>query len=232
MLPCFPLLPEPQCRGPADNGRDCVSGGADLMDSGSKGFDSHEGMWHNSGWQVLSLLNFTMNCRGLHTCPSASCYAEPLGCTAAGSQLLAALQSRAMCMCRCAACHGQVLGKLRRKLEQMRELRDLVRSLGRSGGKGPKRMAPQRVSALLHQSCLRTYFGQRGFSWPGPPLCTGSASLRGREPWQVCNLLARQNCGHAAKMRHGVPAEAHAAAAPRPQAWPATLTGAEFNAPA
>ena len=42
-----------------------------------------------------------------------------------------------------------MLGKLRRKLEQMRELRDLVRSLGRSGGKGPKRLAPQRVRTLL-----------------------------------------------------------------------------------
>ena len=35
----------------------------------------------------------------------------------------------------------------------MRELRDLVRSLGRSGGKGPKRMAPQRVSAQPARGC-------------------------------------------------------------------------------
>ena len=40
----------------------------------------------------------------------------------------------------------RAVAALRRKLEQLRELRDLVRSLGRSGGKGPKRRAPQRVS--------------------------------------------------------------------------------------
>ncbi len=34
---------------------------------------------------------------------------------------------------------------LRRKLEQLTELRDLVRSLGRAGGKGPLRRAPEEV---------------------------------------------------------------------------------------
>ena len=35
---------------------------------------------------------------------------------------------------------------LRKKLENLRELRDLVRQLGRAGGKGPLRKAPQEVS--------------------------------------------------------------------------------------
>jgi uncharacterized protein with von Willebrand factor type A (vWA) domain len=37
------------------------------------------------------------------------------------------------------------LDELRRKLEGLRELRDLVRSLGRAGGKGPLRRAPEQV---------------------------------------------------------------------------------------
>lgn len=34
---------------------------------------------------------------------------------------------------------------LRQKLEQLKELRELVRSLGRGGGKGPLRRAPEQV---------------------------------------------------------------------------------------
>ena len=37
------------------------------------------------------------------------------------------------------------LASLRKKLENLRELRDLVRSLGRGGGKGPIRRAPQQI---------------------------------------------------------------------------------------
>lgn len=40
----------------------------------------------------------------------------------------------------------QEMERLRRKLENLKELRDLVRSLGRSGGKGPKRKAPAQVN--------------------------------------------------------------------------------------
>lgn len=36
---------------------------------------------------------------------------------------------------------------LRRKLADLRELRELVRSLGRGGGKGPKRRAPEEVAS-------------------------------------------------------------------------------------
>eukprot|EP00879_Flechtneria_rotunda_P013426 GHRR01014017.1.p1 GENE.GHRR01014017.1~~GHRR01014017.1.p1 ORF type:complete len:601 (+),score=219.05 GHRR01014017.1:188-1990(+) len=39
------------------------------------------------------------------------------------------------------------LDDLRRKLENLKELRELVRSLGRSGGKGPLRRAPEEVDA-------------------------------------------------------------------------------------
>ena len=34
---------------------------------------------------------------------------------------------------------------LRRKLERLKELRELVRSLGRAGGRGPRRRAPEEV---------------------------------------------------------------------------------------
>lgn len=37
---------------------------------------------------------------------------------------------------------------LRKKLEKLPELRELVRKLGRSGGKGPKRRAPEEVLAV------------------------------------------------------------------------------------
>ena len=39
----------------------------------------------------------------------------------------------------------QQMERLRRKLEDLKELRDLVRDLGRSGGRGPKRKAPAQV---------------------------------------------------------------------------------------
>lgn len=42
----------------------------------------------------------------------------------------------------------QEMEKLRKKLEDLKELRELVRSLGRSGGKGPKRKAPAQVNSL------------------------------------------------------------------------------------
>ena len=38
---------------------------------------------------------------------------------------------------------------LRKKLENLKELRDLVRQLGRAGGKGPLRKAPQEVQPSL-----------------------------------------------------------------------------------
>ena len=37
------------------------------------------------------------------------------------------------------------MAQLRRKLENLKELRDLVRALGRASGKGPRRRAPQEV---------------------------------------------------------------------------------------
>jgi hypothetical protein len=40
------------------------------------------------------------------------------------------------------------LDELRKKLEDLKELRELVRSLGRGGGKGPLRLAPEEVSRL------------------------------------------------------------------------------------
>lgn len=36
--------------------------------------------------------------------------------------------------------------ELRRRLQELKELRELVRSLGRSGGKGPIRRAPEQVA--------------------------------------------------------------------------------------
>jgi len=42
---------------------------------------------------------------------------------------------------------------LRRKLENLKELRDLVKSLGRGGGKGPLRRAPEEVRACCVVCC-------------------------------------------------------------------------------
>lgn len=44
------------------------------------------------------------------------------------------------------------LDALRKKLEVLRELRDLVRSLGRGGGKGPLKRAPEQIYATAHPS--------------------------------------------------------------------------------
>ena len=43
------------------------------------------------------------------------------------------------------------MAQLRRKLENLKELRDLVRALGRASGKGPKRRAPQEVGGVTPQ---------------------------------------------------------------------------------
>ena len=53
-----------------------TGGAADLIDGGTKGFDMHEGMWRNSGWQVLPSFPFhpppvPMHCACVihhHTC--------------------------------------------------------------------------------------------------------------------------------------------------------------------
>ena len=39
---------------------------------------------------------------------------------------------------------------LRKKLEELRELRELVRQLGRAGGKGPLRRAPEEVGCSAY----------------------------------------------------------------------------------
>ena len=41
------------------------------------------------------------------------------------------------------------MDQMREKLEGLKELRDLVRSLGRGGGWGPLRRAPVQVSTLI-----------------------------------------------------------------------------------
>jgi hypothetical protein len=61
--------------------------------------------------------------------------------------------------CRCAAAvlpGWREVAALRRKLEDLREIRDLVRQLGRGGGKGPLKKAPEQVGgqrglALRHR---------------------------------------------------------------------------------
>ena len=48
---------------------------------------------------------------------------------------------------------------LRRKLEKLKELRELVRSLGRAGGRGPRRRAPEEVGYEgIHLSSAREIF--------------------------------------------------------------------------
>ena len=47
----------------------------------------------------------------------------------------------------------QEVEELRRKLESLKELRELVRALGRAGGKGPLRRAPQEVQLSPAPDC-------------------------------------------------------------------------------
>mgnify|MGYP007065341485 FL=1 len=58
----------------------------------------------------------------------------------------------------------QEMEVLRKKLEDLKELRELVRSLGRSGGKGPKRKAPAQVSVRYSPAILQRLFDRS----PGP----------------------------------------------------------------
>lgn len=44
--------------------------------------------------------------------------------------------------------------ELRKKLENLKELRELVRNLGRASGKGPKRRAPEEVHPPQHDAHL------------------------------------------------------------------------------
>jgi hypothetical protein len=60
----------------------------------------------------------------------------------------------------------QELDSLRKKLEELRELRDLVRSLGRGAGRGPLRRAPRQrerqaglaLFTLTSVCCFTTIF--------------------------------------------------------------------------
>ena len=54
------------------------------------------------------------------------------------------------CRMRCGTTRGwQEMKDLRKKLENLKELRDLIKKLGRASGKGPKRRAPQEVRLML-----------------------------------------------------------------------------------
>lgn len=52
---------------------------------------------------------------------------------------------------------------LRRRLEDLTELRDLVRQLGRASGRGPKRRAPQEVRCPL--LVCKLWEGHKASSW-------------------------------------------------------------------
>jgi hypothetical protein len=84
--------------------------------------------------------------------------------------------------------------ELRKKLENLRELRDLIRKLGRASGKGPKRRAPQevcpppsktcaRASALADQFLLFFYVLLPGYSLCFYALCCSSVTV-----WWFCSF--------------------------------------------
>ena len=50
----------------------------------------------------------------------------------------------------------QEMKDLRKKLEDLKELRELIKKLGRASGKGPKRRAPQEVRHQQSISLLRS----------------------------------------------------------------------------
>ena len=55
----------------------------------------------------------------------------------------------------------QEMKDLRKKLENLKELRELIKNLGRASGKGPKRRAPQEVRFAQASACcaLRPFAG-------------------------------------------------------------------------
>lgn len=83
------------------------------------------------------------------------------------------------------------LDDLRKKLEGLKELRELVRGLGRSGGKGPLRKAPEQASSwrcgvTRPEGCrwkeLRELVRGLGRSGKGPPR-TAPEQLRQPAVW-------------------------------------------------
>lgn len=65
----------------------------------------------------------------------------------------------------------QEVEDLRRKLEALTELRELVRSLGRAGGKGPLRRAPEEVRCAwlvkrLHPAVIEPFSSAAGSQKP------------------------------------------------------------------
>lgn len=57
------------------------------------------------------------------------------------------------------------IDSLRKKLESLRELRELVRSLGRGGGKGPLKKAPEEASPAKSKHIVsvdKFHFGVAG----------------------------------------------------------------------
>lgn len=77
---------------------------------------------------------------------------------------------------------GTQVEDLRKKLEKLPELRELVRKLGRSGGKGPKRRAPEEVLAVTLAAqatpALRPPSpGQAALPWAGGGSCVCTSAL-------------------------------------------------------
>ena len=80
----------------------------------------------------------------------------------------------------------QEMRDLRRKLEDLKELRDLIKKLGRASGKGPKRRAPQEVRCVDLFIAVTSAAGTRACIRPG-----GEPARRAGLPGQVmCLMLA------------------------------------------
>lgn len=148
---------------------------------GPEGFDSSTSVWHQTGKLRASACREPIPAAGHRGC-------QPLGDheAAAASALHRAVvgaspaEGRSVLRARSPLSPGwREVAALRRKLEDLRELRELVRQLGRGGGKGPLKKAPEQVGC---QQCgphgvPRVLPQLQSLPWLGKLHCPGAASL-------------------------------------------------------
>ena len=148
--PLSPLLP------PRVQAFDDIDG---LLE-GPQGFDSSSSVWHQTGAARGALLAVARAAApaAMHPMTRAACCGQRLP---ARPPLLLAHLAVLRLLC-CAAPGWREVASLRKKLEDLKELRELVRQLGRGGGKGPLKKAPEQVRRGLwrHRAAALQHSGQ------------------------------------------------------------------------
>lgn len=81
------------------------------------------------------------------------------------------------------------LEKLRKQLENLRELRDLVRQLGRGGGRGPRRRAPREVGGQKHHASASRRSRSGKLRFANTRLVLHQVEMSGKPPGMVRSPL-------------------------------------------